>query len=254
MEAARELQEVMTVSGVRCYEKDGTAYINLVDAARGLGFTREKAGAEYIRWDRVSEYLKQMSVSPQVGKDTYIPENIFYRLAMKAKNDAAERFQALVADEIIPSIRKRGMYATPDTAEKMLNDPDFAIRLFEEIKKEREARINAENKLAIAAPKAEVYDTLASIDKTFTLSDTCKNINCGMGSHKFVAQLIADGYLFRTGNGRIKNGQVRPKQQWVDNGWFTIREGYDRMTGHPFIQTRVTFKGRECLLKKYGRA
>ena len=40
----------------------------------------------------------------------YIPENIFYRLAMKAKNETAERFQAWIADEVIPSIRKSGMY------------------------------------------------------------------------------------------------------------------------------------------------
>ena len=39
------------------------------------------------------------------------PENIFYRLAMKAKNETAEKFQALVADEIIPSIRKTGSYS-----------------------------------------------------------------------------------------------------------------------------------------------
>lgn len=40
----------------------------------------------------------------------FIPENIFYRLAMKAKNETAEKFQAKVADEIIPTIRRTGGY------------------------------------------------------------------------------------------------------------------------------------------------
>ncbi|MCI9127419.1 MAG: hypothetical protein HFG28_09505 [Eubacterium sp.] len=40
----------------------------------------------------------------------FISENIFYRLAMKAKNETAEKFQAKVANEIIPSIRKHGGY------------------------------------------------------------------------------------------------------------------------------------------------
>ena len=40
----------------------------------------------------------------------FIPENIFYRLAMKAKNEVAEKFQAKVADEILPAIRKTGAY------------------------------------------------------------------------------------------------------------------------------------------------
>lgn len=43
----------------------------------------------------------------------YIPENVFYRLAMKARSETAERFQALIADEIIPSIRKTGSYTAP---------------------------------------------------------------------------------------------------------------------------------------------
>ena len=260
MEAIKEVQQsdIVVIEGVRAYEKDGVAYINLEDAARGLGFVTVtvKNGVEYtnIRWSRIEEYLSEFGFLPQVAekKNIFIPENIFYRLAMKAKNDVAERFQALVADEIIPSIRKRGMYATPQTAERMLNDPDFAIQLFKEIKKEREEKIKAQNALALAAPKVQVYDTLAAIDKTFTLSDTCKEINCGMGSHTFVKQLVADGFLYRTGNGRNK-GELRPIQKWVDAGLFIIREGYDSMTLHPFVQVRVTFKGREYLFKKYGK-
>lgn len=258
MEAIKEVQQsdIVVIEGVRAYEKDGVAYINLEDAARGLGFSRTevKNGASYetIRWQRVFDYLEEFGFAHKWAKDDYIPENIFYRLAMKAKNDVAERFQALVADEIIPSIRKRGMYATPQTAERMLNDPDFAIQLFKEIKKEREEKIKAQNALALAAPKVQVYDTLAAIDKTFTLSDTCKEINCGMGSHTFVKQLVADGFLYRTGNGRNK-GELRPIQKWVDAGLFIIREGYDSMTLHPFVQVRVTFKGREYMFKKYGK-
>ena len=42
-------------------------------------------------------YLNDFGFSPEVGKDAYIPENIFYRLAMKARNETAERFQALTA-------------------------------------------------------------------------------------------------------------------------------------------------------------
>lgn len=62
-------------------------------------------------WDRVEQYLAEFGFRPQVGEnekahDYYIPENIFYRLCMKAKNEVAEKFQAKVADEIIPSIRK----------------------------------------------------------------------------------------------------------------------------------------------------
>lgn len=94
------------ISGVSCYERDGTAYLRLEDVARGLGFTQtqNKNGVEYtsIRWETINRYLEEIGFPNKLGKDSYIPENIFYRLAMKAKNETAEKFQALVADEIIP--------------------------------------------------------------------------------------------------------------------------------------------------------
>ena len=99
------------ISGVSCYEQDGTAYLKLEDVARGLGFTQTKNGLEYIRWDRVESYLADFGFPHKWGKDDFIPENVFYRLAMKANNPVAEKFQALVADEIIPSIRKTGAYS-----------------------------------------------------------------------------------------------------------------------------------------------
>lgn len=99
------------ISGVSCYEQDGTAYLKLEDVARGLGFTRTAAsGNEVVMWSRVDGYLSDLGVHT-CAHDGFIPENIFYRLAMKAKNETAEKFQALVADEIIPSIRKTGSYS-----------------------------------------------------------------------------------------------------------------------------------------------
>lgn len=102
------------ISGVSCYERDGTAYLRLEDVARGLGFTTvATSGNEIVRWARVRKYLEDFGIATSCDGHLpdYIPENIFYRLAMKAKNETAEKFQALVADEIIPSIRKTGSYS-----------------------------------------------------------------------------------------------------------------------------------------------
>lgn len=109
------MNEIMNIGGVDCYEKDGTAYLKLETVARGLGFTQEKNNVEYVRWETVNGYLEELGFPNKLGKADFIPENIFYRLAMKAKNEAAEKFQALVADEIIPSIRKTGAYSIPRT-------------------------------------------------------------------------------------------------------------------------------------------
>lgn len=133
------------ISGVSCYEQDGTAYLKLEDVARGLGFTQTKNGLEYIRWETIDKYLRDLGFSQQVGKDSYIPENIFYRLAMKAKNETAEKFQALVADEIIPSIRKTGSYTMPKLSKEMQ-----ALFLLDDRTQKQEARLTAlENTMTV---------------------------------------------------------------------------------------------------------
>ena len=40
---------------------------------------------ESVRWARVNKYIQSFGYSGTVDKDDYIPENMFYRLAMKAK-------------------------------------------------------------------------------------------------------------------------------------------------------------------------
>lgn len=141
--------QIVSIGGVDCYEKDGVAYLKLETVARGLGFTDNSKGVEYVRWNTVKQYLADIGFSQEVAKTDFIPENIFYRLAMKAKNEAAEKFQALVADEIIPTIRKHGAYLTPEALERAMNDPDFTIGLLTALKDEREGRKIAETKVSM---------------------------------------------------------------------------------------------------------
>ena len=93
------MTEIMNISGIECYEKDGMAYLKLEPVARGLGFTDNSKGTEYVRWNTVRGYLEEIGFSQGVAKDGFIPENVFYRLAMKAKNETAEKFQALVEEK-----------------------------------------------------------------------------------------------------------------------------------------------------------
>ena len=110
------------IGGMDCYEANGVVYLRLETCARGLGFTTvAKSGNEVVRWNTVYQYLTDLGVATSCNGDyqsrcpAYIPENIFYRLAMKAKNAVAEKFQAKVADEIIPAIRRTGAYVTGHT-------------------------------------------------------------------------------------------------------------------------------------------
>ena len=107
------MNDIITVSGVSGYiDQNNTAWLRLDDVARGLGFTETKDGKEYVMWRRVASYLRAFGTTAESGElPDYIPENIFYRLGFKAGNKTAEVFQAKVADEILPTIRKTGSYS-----------------------------------------------------------------------------------------------------------------------------------------------
>lgn len=141
------LPATQTLDGIECYEKDGVVYLKLETVARGLGFTEVKGGRDYVMWRRVDGYLAGFGFGTCAERPDFIPENVFYRLAMKAKNEVAEKFQAKVADEIIPSIRRHGMYATTATVEKMLADPDTMIQVLTALRDERAKAQQLESKV-----------------------------------------------------------------------------------------------------------
>ena len=233
-ESLNDLQ-ILNVDGIECYEKDGTAYLKLETVARGLGFTTTQniSGKEYtnVRWNRVDEYLKEIGFATCGKRPDFIPENVFYRLAMKAKNEAAEKFQAKVADEIIPSIRKHGIYATDNVIDQILDNPDFGIELLTKLKEERAARVEAERKNAI----------LMHVNKTYTMTEIAKEI--GMKSAIQLNKLLAE-----------KKIQYQVNGTWVmysrysDLGYEEIKqEVLD--SGKVIYHRRITQMGREFILK-----
>ena len=93
--------EIINVQNVHGYvDSNGTVWLNAADVAVGLGFVdteriknvTAKCGGktkiyhqpQSIRWKRVNKYLSEFGYDIVVNKDSFIPENMLYRLAMKA--------------------------------------------------------------------------------------------------------------------------------------------------------------------------
>ena len=229
----------LNIGGIDCYEKDGIAYLKLDAVARGLGFVRTAAsGNEVIRWERVEGYLKELGV-PTCGHDDFIPENIFYRLAMKAKNETAEKFQAFVADEVIPQIRKTGSYFT--TPKDYLS----ALKALVVAEEQRQA-LEAENR--VMRPKAEYFDDLVDRNTLTGIRDTGKEFHMKQG--EFVKWLLDMGFVYRAQDGK---GTLKPYGEHVKNGLFELKECKSVKNQWSGTQLMVTPKGRETfrlLLRK----
>lgn len=243
------MNELITVHGVKGYVDKGTAYINLEDAARGLGFTQEKDGAEYVRWVTVNAYLADLKFSQHVGKDTFIPENIFYRLAMKAKNETAEAFQAKVADEILPSIRKHGMYAT----DELLDNPDLLIQVATELKKAREEKKLLEETVERQKPKVLFAESVTASSTSILIADLAKILKKNgieIGEIRLWEWLRNNGYVIKE-KGRSRN---MPTQKSMELKIMEIKEGtYINSKGESKITktTLVTGKGQVYFVNKF---
>lgn len=247
------MNEIMNIKGIECYEQDGVAYLKLETVARGLGFTDTSKGAEYIRWNTVRQYLSEIGFSQEVAKDSFIPENIFYRLAMKAKNAFAEAFQAKIADEVIPSIRKRGLYATEGAVDAMLNDPDTAIRLLQEIKEERAKRKELEQQAAADRPKVLFADSVSASKNSILIGELAKLLKQNgveIGQNRLFAWLRSNGYLIR----RKGTDYNMPTQRSMEMELFEIKEtAINHSDGHTSISKtpKVTGKGQQYFVNVF---
>lgn len=239
-----ELQ-IINIDGVECYEKDGTAYLKLETVARGLGFTETKSGKEYVMWRRVDGYLTELGFGTSAERPEYIPENIFYRLAMKAKNETAEKFQAKVADEIIPSIRKTGSYQSHMPQGKEL----LALAVLEAQKtiEEQAAEIGR------MKPKEIFADAVSTSHTAILIGDLAKILKQNgieTGQKRLFAWLRENGYLIK----RKGTDWNMPTQKSMEMGLFEVKEStVNNPDGSVKINrtTKVTGKGQLYFINKF---
>ena len=231
------MNEILNIDGIECYEDNGTVFLKLEAVVRGLGFTRvAESGNEVVRWERVGKYLNELGV-PTCGHDDFIPENIFYRLAMKAKNEIAEAFQAKVADEIIPSIRKHGGYIANQenlTPEQIVAN---ALIVAQNIIDEKNKQIEK------MQPKAEYFDALVDRNLLTNFRDTAKEL--GIKEREFIRFLIDKKYVYRD-----KKDKLKPYADKND-GLFEVKEFVNEKTQFASTQTLITPKGRETFRLLY---
>ena len=155
----------------------------------------------------------------------FITEPDLYRLIFNSKLPAAEKFEAWVVEEVLPSIRKHGMYATPATIEDMLANPDIMINALMRLKEERAARAKAEAEIEAQRPVAALGRAIETAEGDLTpsafgkiLSKTIKT----MGPNKFCRWLLDNDFAFRNGQGKII-----PMQDAVNRGILILTERID---------------------------
>ena len=131
---------------------------------------------------------------------TIISEPGLYRLIMRSRKPEAKTFQRWVTHEVLPSIRKHGIYATETTIDQILADPDFGIRLLADLKEERAKRIQAENQIKELEPKAKALEDFTNVPDALLVRDAAKllsNAGTPIGEKKLREWLNRYGWTYR---------------------------------------------------------
>lgn len=192
-------------------------------------------------------------ITTQFGEKetTIINESGLYSLIFSSKLESAQRFKHWVTHEVLPSIRKHGMYMTDNLLETAIANPDFVIGLIQNMKaeKEKSAALQMQNKQLCEKneemqPKADYFDDLVAWNVSTNFRSTAKELR--IPERLFIKMLISDGYIYRD-----KNEGILPKAGKGD-GLFAVKEYCNQKNKHGGVQTRVTPKGRETFRLLYA--
>ena len=223
---------------------DGEPWFIAKDVATALGYsnTRDAIAKHVDDDDKNTVVIRDGKGNPN---QTIINESGLYSLVLSSKLPGAKKFRRWVTAEVLPAIRKHGVYMTPHTLEQALLSPDFLLRLAQRLKEEQEGRRAAERdrallarELAVQQPKIDYFNELVERNLLLSLRETAKLLS--VGEKAFIRWLLENRYLFRGKSGKLLPYATRP-----NNECFEVKEWFDRETGKGGVQTLVTPRGRE---------
>ena len=205
----------------------------LTDVCKALEIQNATDVAKRLDDDEVTRF----NLGGKSGITNFVNESGLYSVILRSDKPNAKKFRKWITAEVLPSIRKHGIYATDNVIDNILNNPDFGIELLTKLKEERTARVEAERRNAI----------LTHVNKTYTMTEIAKELN--MKSATQLNKLLAE-----------KKIQYHVNGTWVmyskysDLGYEEIKqEVLD--SGRVIYHRRITQMGRAFILDLFsGRA
>lgn len=228
---------------VRIVTVDDEPWFVASDVCKALGILNTTQATQKLDDDERSMF----NIGRQ-GEANCVNEYGLYSLTLASRKKSAHAFKRWITHDVIPSLRKHGMYAT----DELLNDPDLAIKAFTALKEEREKNRLLEAENNEMKPKALFADAVAASETSILIGDLAKILRQNgieMGQKRLFDWMRENGYLIRSGASRNM-----PQQRYMESGIFEIKEttinnpdGSIRVTK----TTKVTGKGQQYFVNKF---
>ena len=231
---------------------DGEPWFVGKDVAVALGYKNPKVALQ----DNVEETDKGVTkVTTPGGKQdaTIINESGLYCLVFGSRLETAKAFRHWITSEVIPSIRKHGMYATEETLDKMISSPEFGIKLLTALKEEKEKTKSLTAKVEQDAPKVLFADAVATAHTSILIGELAKLLKqngIDMGQNRLFDWMRKNGYLIS----RVGTDYNMPTQRSMERGWMEIKENaITRPDGGITVTktTKITGKGQQYFINLF---
>ena len=213
---------------IRMVMVDDEPMFCLIDVCRALGMSNPTMVAQ-----RLDEDERTKLDLGRAGETNFITESGLYAVILRSDKPNAKKFRKWVTSEVLPSIRKHGAYATKDTIDKIISNPDYGIMLLQNLKEEREKREEAERRNAI----------LSHVNKTYTMTEIAKEL--GLRSANELNKWLSDMHI------QYKvNGTWVMYSDYSDKGYEDIKqEVLD--SGRVVYHRKITQIGREFIINLF---
>ena len=231
---------------VRAIEEGDKVFFCAADVAKALGYSnqRDAVGRHcrgVVKRDMGVQTGTKADGTPavQMVEMSFIPEGDVYRLIIRSKLPSAVKFEHWVFDEVLPSIRKRGLYAI----DAVLENPDMLIKALLDLKKDREEKKRLELENAVKAqqiaemqPKVSYYDIVLACPDLVTITQIAKDF--GMSAKKLNQILKEKKIQFKQGKTWFLY------QKYAEQGYTQSKTYLYDEDSHTVMHTLWTQKGR----------
>ena len=239
---------------VRTTVIDGEVTFVGKDVAEILGYSNtRKALTDHVDDE---DKMDGVTIRDSIGREqtpVFINESGLYSLILSSKMPNAKKFKRWITTEVLPSIRKHGVYAV----DEVLQNPDVLIQALTELKKEREEKAQLKETVAVQnqqitemTPKAGYYDVVLNCKDVISTTEIAKDY--GWSAKKMNAYLHEKKIQFK--QGKIWLLYQKYAEQGLTSTKTSVYNGRDGLS-HSNIHTYWTQKGRLFiyeLLKKDG--
>lgn len=222
-------------------EIDGEPWFVGKDVAMALGFTnsRDAISTHVFEEDKGVDLIDTLGGKQKI---TIINESGLYALVFGSRLSTAKQFKHWVTSEVLPSIRRHGLYAIDD----IIANPDLAIAAFQALKEERQKNNELSHKIEQDKPLVDFANQVSNTSDLIDMNEMAKLLkseHINIGRNKLFCWLRKHQIL-------MKNNL--PYQKYIDGNYFRVKEV---TVNTPFgakvyTKTYVTGKGQIYITEK----